>query len=254
LTSDVPRPGARAIRCAVLLVAGAALIAGASCGSGPAPDGAGGFDLPLVVLPPEGPSPVLALVLSGDGNWAHFVRQMADTLSARGLPVVGLESRSYLSHPRTPDELERDLEPVLRHYLETWKARSIVVVGFSRGADFAPFLVNRLPADLRARVLGVALFSPTRMASFVFHLSDLMGYTPRPTDVSAVPEVDALAPLPVLCVYGTGDEHALCPRLPPGLAEVVATESGHRLSEPGRWADLVLARFDAVGEGARASR
>ena len=194
---------------------------------------------------------MLALVLSGDGNWASFIRHVADTLSARGVPVVGLESRAWLSRPRSPDELVHDLEPVARHFLRAWGADDLVVVGFSRGADFAPFLVNRLPDDLRARILGVALFSPTRMASFEFHLPDLVGYTPRATDLSTVPEVDALAPIPVLCVYGTEDEHTLCPRLPPGLAEVVATDAGHHLKDPGRWADLVVTRFLSEGRPPR---
>lgn len=202
-----------------------------------------GTDAPLLELPVPGPAPVMALVMSGDGNWAHFISDFADTLVQRGVPVVGLESRRWLSRPRTPDELVADLEPALRHYLRAWGAEGILVVGYSRGADFAPFLVNGLPQDLRARIRGVALFSPTRMASFEFHLLDLVKYTPRASDLPAIPEVDALAPTPVLCVYGKQDEDTLCPELPPGLAEVVSADAGHRLHRPGYMADLVLDRL-----------
>jgi len=184
----------------------------------------------------------MALVLSGDGNWAEFVRELADSLVDRGVPVVGLESRSYLSRPRTPVELAADMERVLRHYLEAWSAEEILVVGYSRGADFAPFLVNRLSPDLRSRIQGVGLLSPTRMASFEFHLVDLLRYEHRASDLPAIPEVEALAPLPVLCVYGVRDRDALCPDLPEGLAEAVPLEEGHRLHGAGWIADLLLSR------------
>jgi len=203
--------------------------------------------LPLVELPVGGEAPVLALVMSGDGNWASFVRELADTLVDRGIPVVGLESRAYLSHPRTPDEVARDLEPVLRHYLRKWSSDRILVVGYSRGSDFAPFLVNRLPPDLRSRILGVALLSPTKMASFEFHLIDLVHYEHRASDLPAIPEVDALEPIPVLCIYGVKDKDALCPDLPEGVAEVVPQDSGHRLHGSGKLADLILERFVDTG-------
>lgn len=197
-------------------------------------------DLPLKALPAASSSRVLALVMSGDGNWAHFIADMADALVARGIPVIGLESRSYLSHPRTPEELAVDMERTLRAYLREWHAERILIVGYSRGADFAPFLVNRLPADLRARIVGVGLFSPTKMASFEFHLIDLVRYKHRATDVDAIPEVEALAPLPVLCVYGTEDEDTLCPLLPDGMATVVPRDAGHRLHEPDALAGILV--------------
>jgi pimeloyl-ACP methyl ester carboxylesterase len=200
-------------------------------------------DLPLRVLPTATPSPVIALVMSGDGNWASFITGLADGLVAQGIPVVGLESRAYLAREKTPEVLTADMVRVLRTYIRLWGAERILIVGYSRGADFAPFLVNRLPADLRARVVGVGLFSPTRRASFTFHLTDLVRYTPRDSDLPAVPEVVALAPLRVLCVYGARDADTLCPLLPDGVATIRAEDSGHRLPNPARLARIL---FDAV--------
>ncbi|MGD8322046.1 MAG: AcvB/VirJ family lysyl-phosphatidylglycerol hydrolase [Gemmatimonadota bacterium] len=203
-------------------------------------------DLPLVVLAPrDGGAPLMALVMSGDGNWAHFVSELADSLVDRGIPVVGLESRAWLSHPRTPEELTRDMTRVLRLYLQRWHAEQILVVGYSRGADFAPFLVNRLPEDLRRRVRAVGLFSPSKMASFEFHLVDLVRYQHRNTDVPTLPELEKLPDVPVVCVYGTKDKDTLCPLIPRGLTEVVALDAGHRLHRAGDMADLLL---DRVGD------
>ncbi len=204
-------------------------------------------DLPLRILPAATPGPVLALVMSGDGNWASFISDMADALVARGVPVVGLESRAYLSRARTPEELAADMSRALRTYLRLWGARQILIVGYSRGADFAPFLVNRLAPDLRARVVGVGLFSPSKMANFEFHYTDLVRYTHRDSDLDAVPEVEALAPLPVLCVYGEDDKDTLCPLLPQGMATVVPRDAGHRLHDPAGLAAILLEH--TLGEG-----
>jgi type IV secretory pathway VirJ component len=201
-------------------------------------------DLPLVELArPSHPGHRMALVMSGDGNWAHFIRELSDTLADRGIPVVGLESRAWMKHPRTPDELATDMERVLRYYLNAWSMDDFIIVGYSRGADFAPFLANRLPADLRAKLRGVALFSPTLAASFEFHLEDLVRFVARKTDLPTEPELAKLKEVPVLCVYGNDDKETLCPSLPPGRAEVVERADGHRLHGAGELADLVLARM-----------
>jgi type IV secretory pathway VirJ component len=201
-------------------------------------------DLPLVeVALPTHPGHRLALVMSGDGNWARFIRELSDTLADRGLPVVGLESRAWMKHPRTPDELATDMERVLRYYMKAWSMDDFIIVGYSRGADFAPFLANRLPPDLRAKLKGVALFSPTLAASFEFHLEDLVRFVARKTDLPTEPELAKLGDIPVLCVYGNADKDTLCPSLPPGRAEVVEREDGHRLHGSGELADLVLERM-----------
>ncbi len=223
-------------------------IAAAGC-SGPGrasgtPDGPESLsDLPLVLRPSGTRSSIMALVMSGDGNWTPLVRGLVDRLVDRGIPVLGLESRSYLSHTRTPQELADDMAKALRTYRRIWSAPDLLVLGYSRGADFAPFLVNRLSPDLRGRVKAVALLSPTKMASFEFHLLDLVHYVSRDSDLPAVPEVEALAPTPTLCIYGRKDKSALCPDLPEGVAEVVALDTGHRLGDPGKLADLVLDRL-----------
>jgi type IV secretory pathway VirJ component len=201
-------------------------------------------DLPLVVLPaPVGPGRPMALVMSGDGNWAHFISELSDTLAERGIPVAGLKSRSWLSHPRTPEELATDMQRVLRYYLKAWSVHDFIIVGYSRGADFAPFLVNRLGPDLRSNLRGVALFSPTLAANFTFHIEDLVRFVARKDDRPTVPQIDEIHGLPLLCVYGKEDKETLCPSLTPSQAELVPRDSGHRLHDAGVLADLLIARM-----------
>jgi type IV secretory pathway VirJ component len=182
-------------------------------------------DLPLIELPARSGSGLLAVVVSGDGGWASIDRRIGETLQARGVSVVGLNALQYFWHARTPDASSRDLARVLRHYLSAWHLGDVLLVGYSMGAEVLPFMVSRLPADLRARVRLVALLAPSRTAAFEFHLSELLGGNrgDRPT----APEIERLRGLRVLCLYGTDDKDSVCPALPPGAATVVAVEGGH---------------------------
>lgn len=188
---------------------------------------------PVVEARAASPSHVLAVVLSGDGDWADLVKTLARGLNEHGISVVGLKSRSYLKGAkRTPESSARDLAAILDDYLASWNADSVMVVGYSRGADIGPFMVARLPERLRSKVYLVALLSPSKMASFEFHLMDLFSNKSRGTDLPIRPEVDRLTGIRLLCVYGTEEvEDSLCPALGPGQATVVAKSGGHHLDK-----------------------
>src|SRR5215218_1221154 len=177
--------------------------------------------LPLVEERAERPGRTFAFVFTGDGNWAILVRAMAHELAKHGIGSVGLKARTYLLRRRSPDAVARDVEAVLRHYLGAWEQERVVLAGLSRGADLLPFVVRRLPADLRRRVELLALFSPAKTTNFRFRWSDLLGFHEHPGDLPLLPELEALKGMPILCVNGEADEAALCPSLPAGLAECV---------------------------------
>lgn len=203
--------------------------------------------LPLVEEPAPSPGKTFAFVFTGDGNWAILVMAMARLLAREGIPSVGLKARTYLLHRRTPDEVARDVESVLRHYLAAWKMERVVLVGLSRGADLLPFAARRLPKALRDRVELMVLLSPARSTNFRFYWSDLFGYHERPDDVPLLPEIEALRGMRIVCVNGKQDEAALCPSLPPGIAECVEIDAGHNLNRDHLFAaELILGRMGGV--------
>lgn len=188
--------------------------------------------LPLVEMPPRTAGHRLAVVLSGDGDWAATIRGISQSLSDSGMAVVGLKSRSYLSHEKQPDEVARDIELLARHYLAEWKRDTLVFVGLSRGADMMAFVIDRLPADLRARTILVALLSPSRRANFQFHLIDLLRDVERSSDRLSRAEVArARADWPslrLLCVYGVDETRSsLCTEAPELMTWVVSHPGGH---------------------------
>lgn len=221
----------------VMMMAGGAVDAAAQAGT--AVDG-----LPLVEARAAPAGHTLAFMVSGDGDWAPTDRTLARELNRRGISVVGLRARSYLSRQKTPEQAAADAGRVLRHYLGAWQADSVVVIGFSRGADVAPFMVRRLPADLRGRVRLVALLSPTPTVGFKFHWADLLEDVQRPGDLPVLPEVAGLQGLRVLCVYGAEDAHSLCPALPARVGELMRVDGGHHLGgDTGRIAGVIAAEL-----------
>lgn len=201
--------------------------------------------LPLVEARVEGHGRTLIVLLSADGNWAGFVKGLTHTFNAAGVSVIGLKSRAYLTDaPRkTPEIAARDLERLLAAYVPAWKADTVVIVGYSRGANLAPFMLNRLPRQWLGRISFLALLSPAQFAGFEFHFTDLFTETRRPGDLPILPEVERLRGLPMLCIYGSDDAGALCPVVPPNLMTVVARSQGHRLEDPEEVGALILQAF-----------
>ena len=195
-------------------------------------------DLPLVEARAAMPGHTLALVMSGDGNWAASVKDLTRVLNEAGISVVGIKARTYLtSAPRTPESVTRDVVRILEAYDRPWQVDTVLMIGYSRGADILPFVVNRLPPEWTGRLGLLALVSGSVNASFEFHVTDLLANRRRPTDLDLAAEVDRIKTSRVLCLYGSDDENAVCPVLRSGRARVLERPGGHHLDKD----------FEAIG-------
>lgn len=197
--------------------------------------------LPVVWIDPAGAaSDAVAIVLSGDGDWAAFIHGVSDALAQHGVGVAGLRSRSYLSTRRAPDTVAVTVERLARAAMQRYHATRFVVVGYSRGADLAPFAVSRMPPDLRAKLAGVVMFGLATYAGFQFHWSDLVEDTRRPEDLPILPELERLRGTPMTCVYGTDEKDSGCRDAPDGLLTRIPHKGGHSFGRPESMADIVL--------------
>lgn len=186
--------------------------------------------LPLHERPVSVAGRQLAFLITGDGGYAAGDRGIADALVAHGIPVVALDAREYLKKKRTPDEAATDAALIIRHYLAAWHRDSVIFAGYSRGADMAPFIVTRLPADLRDRLSLVAMVGLAEHASFEFHWTDLVKDTERSTDLLVAPEVRKIQGVRMLCLYGSHEKGSLCPTFPPSVLRADQHGGKHTLS------------------------
>ena len=187
-------------------------------------------DLPLIEVRAQTtatPRGTLTLLITGDGGWASIDRELAKRLAANGIDVVGLDARKYLSKRRTPDGSAADAVRVLRFYMNRWRDQRVALVGYSRGADMLPFVMSRLPSDLRASLDLGAMLGLAPSASFEFHWDDLVRDVHRPTDIPVAPELEKLRGLRLLCVYGTDEAESGCRSADSTLVTRIARPGGH---------------------------
>ncbi len=224
-----------------------ALVVSLSLGAAPvhaqtipaASDSADVNGLPLVELAVRDSGRAFVLFLTGDGGWADIDKKIGERLAERGLPVVGFNLRDYLKQQRTPDELSRDVARVMRTYVRKWNRDRIVIVGFSRGANLAPFALVRLPDHLRSDVSLLAMIGLNRAANFKWHFQDLFRDIKRSDDLPTIPEIEKLSSLRTICVYGSDEKESGC-RDTPASVHRVERVGGHHLDGDYRTiADLI---------------
>ncbi len=144
----------------------------------------------------------MIVLLSGDGGWMAFNDSLATRFSKAGYNVIGFNCRTYFWHQKTPEQTSDDFALLLRKYSALWKAKNIILSGYSFGADVVPFLYNRLPADLKSKVNTLQLLSPFLSTDFKIYLTDLINLGDDQRTYKVKDEVKKIK-IPVYCFYGT---------------------------------------------------
>jgi len=173
----------------------------------------------------------LAIMLSGDGGWAVLDRGIAAAFASRGISTVGWDSLTYYWRARTPGEASADLARVIRHYLKTWGAQRVLLVGYSFGAEVLPFLVAGLPPDLHRRVALVALWAPGQTAVFELRLTDWLRARRDREAVPLLPAVESIGWVKRLCIYGAKEADSGCPGMTGAGVRVRRVPGGHHFDE-----------------------
>ena len=222
-----------------------ARIAATQPDSVPKPTVAEVSDLPLVEVPAAGSASKLMIVqLSGDGGWRLTEQGMSQTFAENGIPTVGLNSLKYFWTRRTPEGASGDLTRIMTHYLAAWKKEQIILIGYSLGADVLPFMVSRLPEELRAKIRLLVFMGLSPSVDFEFHVTDWVGLTSKSTQLPTRPEVEKLRGMRIFCFYGEEDKDILCPELDSGLVQSFLMSGGHRIR--GRYSPVTEAVLNEV--------
>jgi len=190
-----------------------------------APGSSAGAVPGAAAIPGAAPPDVFAIIMSGDGGWAGLDQDVAAALSARGIPVVGLDSLRYYWTARTPEGLAADTDRIIRYYLAHFAKQRVLLIGYSQGADVLPFAVNRLPDATRTRIALAAVMGMSEHALFEFHVSGWI--SDDNSGPATLPEITRISGVPVLCIYGEDESDSLCPKLDPKRFSIVKLKGGH---------------------------
>jgi type IV secretory pathway VirJ component len=203
--------------------------------------------LPLTEVPAEkSGDDRLVVMLSGDGGWAALDRGVSAEFAARGIGTVGLDSLHYFWTRRTPDETAEAVAGIIEKYTKFWNRPRVILFGYSFGADVLPFVVNRLPPSLQARVERVVFAGLGPQAAFEFHLSNWLSDAPQ-EGPPVIDEIRRMPAIPAVCIYGADEgPDSACPALK-GTAVVLRELPGdHHFDED-------YARVAQVALGAKAA-
>jgi type IV secretory pathway VirJ component len=182
--------------------------------------------LPLIEVPALRRGDTLVILYTGDNGWAMFDRRLSAALADAGTPTVGVSTLRYFLQGRSQDEAAKDLAAIIDHYSRVWKRRSVVLVGYSYGADTLSLIAQDLPADARAKVRLLALISPADYANLTFRGASWFDLN-LPGALPIAPALARLNGLPVICIRADRDPRAACSRLRPALVSETRLPGGH---------------------------
>lgn len=165
-------------------------------------------DLPLEASTSEGSKSDLVLYLTGDGGWNSFSQKIKEEFEKKGYGVVSLNSRKYFWKGKSPEVFARDIENISNYFMKSWKKASLIIVGYSFGADVASFLPGLLTMELSNKIKKIALLSPSASTDFEVKLSDLMATSDDDARKYKVGSAIEKNKLPMACVFGK-DENLL---------------------------------------------
>jgi type IV secretory pathway VirJ component len=184
------------------------------------------LSLPVVEVPvTHGTSDTLVVLVSGDGGWAPIDKTISRVLADHGMPVVGLNALQYFWTKRTPEAASRDLQSIISTYSTRWNKPRVIVVGYSRGADVLPAMINRMPADIRSKIRLIGLLGPSPFVEFEFHVSDWL--RDKKAGFAVQPELARVRDHKVLCLWGEDDKDSLCNGLAQSNVHVVTLKGAH---------------------------
>jgi type IV secretory pathway VirJ component len=148
----------------------------------------------------------VALLISGDGGWYSFEQRIADHLADQGIPTLGLDSKKYFWNRKTPEETASDMVKVLSYYSKVLGKERLLLIGYSLGAEIVPFIVNRLPAEMKSKVVSSVLLSPDTNTDFEIHISNMMGMGNRQNTYNVIDEIIKMQASPTLIIFGEGEK------------------------------------------------
>jgi type IV secretory pathway VirJ component len=150
-------------------------------------------------------SPV-ALIISGDGGWYRFEQSIADNLANNGIPTIGLDSKKYFWKRRSPEETSSDMEKALNYYGKIWGRGRFLLIGYSLGSEIIPFIVTRLPEEMRSKITSAVLLSPTTTTDFEIHISSMVGIGNHQNTYNVTNEIIKMKVVPTLIIYGESEK------------------------------------------------
>ncbi len=177
---------------------------------------------PLRVYAPAKPGPGLpVLLISGEGGWRQFDERLAAYLGEDGFWVGGLDTRRYFWKPQDDRQVAaadfRAYAAALSVAARRPADSQVIVVGYSFGADVAPWIAGA--GGWGGRVRGMILLGPDQIGSLESRVTEIIGIPSKQHVFRVADALRSSAGIPVAFVHGGHDSKSAAPDLLSGAPE-----------------------------------
>lgn len=170
----------------------------------------------LAVYAPASPSErPLILLLSGEGGWRAFDDKLARWMAEAGYRVGGFDAMKYFW--KAQDD-RAALAVDVRRLVDAFAkdagrppGSKVVLVGFSFGADLAPWIAGAGGWD--GRIAGLVMLGPDATGSLEFRLSEMLGFEQHDHVFDVGHALGSCASIPKVFVHGGADRGSSAPAL-----------------------------------------
>ncbi len=163
----------------------------------------------------KGEAKPVVLLVSGEGGWKSFDILLSDFLTTDGYWVGGVDAKAYFSDPQDDRGL---LAADMRSYateLQRVAGKPIggplVLVGYSFGADLAPWLGGA--PGWGGRVRGLVMIGPDESGSLEYRITEMLGINYSSHSFSVAEALKSSAGIPTLFLHGEKDGWSKAPKL-----------------------------------------
>jgi type IV secretory pathway VirJ component len=147
----------------------------------------------------------LVFYISGDGGYTSFSDSLCGRVNKAGYKVTALNSSSYFSDKKTPQQTTKDIVNYLNSEFSKRKNQQFVIAGYSFGADIVPFVVNDLPDSVKKKMVSILLLSPSTSTDFEIHVWDMLGGKKK-RSMDVVVEINKMGLQKTVIISGTDED------------------------------------------------
>lgn len=157
-----------------------------------------GDDFPVTEWNSNSNKPII-FYISGDGGFNTFSKTFSQELHRYGYDVFTLNTKKYFWHKKTPLKASQDTENYLKQITKNRKNKKIIIIGYSYGADVAPFIYNRFDADFQKNIQDLIIIGPSKVNDFEIHVEEYIAGRPE-YGYSVVHEINQIKNVPFTLV------------------------------------------------------
>jgi type IV secretory pathway VirJ component len=181
--------------------------------------------LPLSLYSSTDTTKPIIFYISGDGGFNKFSTSFMQTLNKQGYAVIGLNSKDYFWTQRKPKEAASAIEAAIDESNKQWKRNNIVLIGYSFGADVAPFMLTNFSSALASKVSRLILLSPSPKTDFEVHVMQMLGWGKNAGE-SVPAEINKISK-PVIFLVGDDEKEFPFSQLTIKNKEIIKMPGGH---------------------------